>query len=589
MTTYYVAKSGSNGNGGLTYATAKLTVGAGIGLLGSGDTLKIGTGTYYENFTQFDTWSPAAVITIRDNADGSVILDSSSTNGLSWSLDSGNLWKATLPNSVTAVIVNNRNTWPEFSKAAVVDDRWYYDSATTTLYLQVTEHTTPASQDTIVVPNPVSTVQGIYMNNASNFTFLNLEIRGASGYGIFPSGTLSGITVDGCLIRHNRSTGVGVVVGNNNIVQNCSITNNGLKNWPRGSFGGGWATGVQFVAPGAGNVCQYNTVWFNHGEGVSVSFPGTGSVTINNNTIYDNWSANIYLDNAPNNSVYANLIYATTRDISTPGVGDFYNNANPPDYSNFVKFLRPIGVLTGDENGPNCSGNSIYNNLILACRHGFAHNAAVAGSGIKTTTFVFNTIILSADQSAALDNRCFQLLYNSGNNSGSLFQDNLLIIRNGTTGPGQYFIVGTNDPAHVADNFKGLTIDHNLCYNPTAHTNAYQWFDDGGSGTDLSQAGWVAVAGAAHGGGDVLTDPLLVDYTTLVALDKKLTAGSPAIGAGVATSVTTDYLGTGRPNPPAIGAFEVSTGSRPPVSSRPPASSRPPVLWRPIAPSRPGI
>src|SRR5687767_12102230 len=48
MTTYYVAKTGSDSNDGLTTGTAKLTIQAGIGLLAAGDTLQIREGTYDE-------------------------------------------------------------------------------------------------------------------------------------------------------------------------------------------------------------------------------------------------------------------------------------------------------------------------------------------------------------------------------------------------------------------------------------------------------------------------------------------------------------------------------------------------------------
>src|ERR1043165_3460341 len=60
--TYWVSKSGSNGNGcnnsstALT-TTAKLTVAAGLSCLSSGDTLNIRTGTYTEdiNSSNFST------------------------------------------------------------------------------------------------------------------------------------------------------------------------------------------------------------------------------------------------------------------------------------------------------------------------------------------------------------------------------------------------------------------------------------------------------------------------------------------------------------------------------------------------------
>lgn len=52
-------------------------------------------------------------------------------------------------------------------------------------------------------------------------------------------------------------------------------------------------------------------------------------------------------------------------------------------------------------------------------------------------------------------------------------------------------------------------------------------------------------------------DPLLVGETNINAINPNLTSSSPAIGAGIFISgITTDYNGTTRANPPAIGAFE---------------------------------
>jgi Putative Ig domain len=53
-------------------------------------------------------------------------------------------------------------------------------------------------------------------------------------------------------------------------------------------------------------------------------------------------------------------------------------------------------------------------------------------------------------------------------------------------------------------------------------------------------------------------DPLLVSESNINAINPNLTSASPAIGAGVAiVGITTDFMGNARPNPPAIGAFEL--------------------------------
>jgi hypothetical protein len=57
-------------------------------------------------------------------------------------------------------------------------------------------------------------------------------------------------------------------------------------------------------------------------------------------------------------------------------------------------------------------------------------------------------------------------------------------------------------------------------------------------------------------------DPLLVAESNVDAINPNLTSSSPMIANGVTISgITTDYNGTTRPSPPAIGAFEFSGGA----------------------------
>jgi hypothetical protein len=55
MANYYVSRqNGNDGNAGTSAATAKATIGAGLGLMSAGDTLYIGPGIYRETFTDTD-------------------------------------------------------------------------------------------------------------------------------------------------------------------------------------------------------------------------------------------------------------------------------------------------------------------------------------------------------------------------------------------------------------------------------------------------------------------------------------------------------------------------------------------------------
>jgi hypothetical protein len=55
----------------------------------------------------------------------------------------------------------------------------------------------------------------------------------------------------------------------------------------------------------------------------------------------------------------------------------------------------------------------------------------------------------------------------------------------------------------------------------------------------------------------ICADPRLTSESNINAIVPTLTSSSPAIGAGVSLSnVTTDFNGTARPNPPAVGAYQ---------------------------------
>lgn len=72
MTTYYVNKSGSDSNNGLSAATAFLSMGAGYEAAVSGDDIIVGAGVYYESIPNASKGFPNGIIF---KADGLVIMD----------------------------------------------------------------------------------------------------------------------------------------------------------------------------------------------------------------------------------------------------------------------------------------------------------------------------------------------------------------------------------------------------------------------------------------------------------------------------------------------------------------------------------
>src|SRR5262249_18037722 len=64
------------------------------------------------------------------------------------------------------------------------------------------------------------------------------------------------------------------------------------------------------------NLVENNVVYWVHGEGISTGI-GSGN-TIRGNIVSDAWSANIYVDGAPNTTIENNLSYVTSEAKSWP-------------------------------------------------------------------------------------------------------------------------------------------------------------------------------------------------------------------------------------------------------------------------------
>jgi hypothetical protein len=200
-------------------------------------------------------------------------------------------------------------------------------------------------------------------------------------------------------------------------------------------------------------------------------------------------------------------------------------------------------------------------NTRIATSYG-AEGDSRATAGLKNFKFINNTILIptpsSLEAGQTIGGICIP--YNSGHNTGSYFENN--IVMGGSTGSFA-MSMGAFDTAVVpADKlFLGLTIDHNLIYTPS-NTTPLLW-NGGHYGTAYTHSQWLALAGGAgHGTGDVVTNPNFINAATDAARDKKPQAGSPAINAGTAIPafVTTDFLGVTRPQGSSwdVGAFEVS-------------------------------
>lgn len=259
------------------------------------------------------------------------------------------------------------------------------------------------------------------------------------------------------------------------------------------AIGTWWVEGIDIVK---------NYVSENYGEGIDCLV--SNGCRVYENTVYDNFSVNIYLDNATNTLVNRNFIM--TGRVS-----------NAADYYRGGKGACGICLANEDYTVQNpLNGLTITNNIVnngLYGSHVLSYRNSEHGGGLHNTLIANNTFYGGA-------------------------QDQMMWIQ-------------TPDP----DVHDTTTIRNNIFYARTGQAYAYA------PSTNIAYGynNWYNGTANTHksGPGDVFGDPLLVSVGSGTKDNWKLTSGSPCINAGTTHSaVTTDYWGTARGTVHDIGAHE---------------------------------
>lgn len=278
-----------------------------------------------------------------------------------------------------------------------------------------------------------------------------------------------------------------ILVDGNTVYDNCLINKARNKS-------GGWPPGI--TADGKGDIrITNNKVYHNYGEGIGIWADGA---LVSGNTVYDNFSVEIYLSNATNSTVEKNFVYTA-------------NN------SEFYRFDQPAsGIQLANEGISNrLNNNQIINNIVIGGREGLSYYAGYGfGGGLRKTVIANNTFYKAT--------KALVLIDKDAGHKNTVIANNI------------FYQTGDIAMTKVEASSE-VTFQNNLWYGGDA---------DSASGKD-----------------DVNADPLLVKPGTIVASDYKLNSGSPAIDTGTKISqVATDYTGLNRPvgKQHDIGAYEYS-------------------------------
>ena len=343
---------------------------------------------------------------------------------------------------------------------------------------------------------------GIDTNGQSYIQFIGLNVDGANAQWnieCVPSGnpyanSYSGIdstniNIINCSATSGQDGGIGDVASSNVVVNGCTINGTNLN-----------AVDEQLYFNFGSNITIENCLVENpigaDRCGIDVT-DGCSDVTINNNTVCNTGSIGIYA--GPNGIPQSNInIYDNL----------CYNNGNTG--------YGGAGIGLADEKGTaNMTGINIYNNILYGNSRGFRVDQF--GSSIYNFTFINNTLYDDGALTEIFIVSPHQYLNNC------VIRNNIIFNLSEASCGIEY-----NDYAN-----DGITIDHNLFYNPS-----YEWSSENIFGTSYVEG-----------------NPLLVNPTT----DFDLSAGSPAIDGGSPVGApAADFIGKSRPQDGGIdiGAYE---------------------------------
>jgi hypothetical protein len=269
---------------------------------------------------------------------------------------------------------------------------------------------------------PIGGTDGLFniAGGADYLTVQNLTIRNSSGRGLVNDGshnrvldtTITNIHNAGLLTTNWSAAATDNEYAGNDISYTVQGNDCHSPADPCQATGG-WESAINHYNSGpypfGHNIVRANRIHDNDGEGMTVA----DYEVVVGNTVFDNFSVDIYLDGTQHATIEKNLVYES--ETARPAGG-------PSAYR-----LLAIGIALADENSPRNSTNTIRNNVVLNTSTGINFWRAASGSGLVDDIFDNNTIVNTWNCGICFD---------AGAHAGTLLRGNLVIPRSGSVTSG---------------------------------------------------------------------------------------------------------------------------------------------------------
>ncbi len=364
--------------------------------------------------------------------------------------------------------------------------------------------------------------------DSSNLQVYGIDVRGSSGRG-FGVGNSNDISVKGVRSYHNWSQGFQIwsetANSGNNINMDYTATYDNIRAMAEKGIAGGGAIHVNKIKSGS---IKNSLVFENFGEGLDVH-KDSADFEVSKSMFWDNYHAFLYANGSTDATLDSNLLFCTKNRVSWLEE----NGVNPgktTGYGSAITLRNEEAVTRKHgENG----GTIASNNLILGC----TNSILIAGQGVATLSDVKvlnNTIVSPRDfpEGGKFDGKQGEGISLAGKLINILIENNVILAD--STGE------SINGASMASDQVKYV---NNIVSTAPARTRT-----------------GVRVADPKLGRNVEVNEVL--NPSDIRVNDYMITAGSPAIGAGVKTAgsrgtLDTDFYGNSRGNNPIdLGAYE---------------------------------